>query len=73
MILSCRWAGSVTHEETETHVDEVTFPKYKALFNITITIFSLSPVWDVEWLKIPYAQRQDFTVQETNKEPRPGW
>ena len=55
MILSCGWAGSVTHEETEIHVDEVTFPKYKALFNITITVFSLSPVWDVEWLKIPYA------------------
>lgn len=61
----------MTREKTEIHVDEVTFPKYKALFNITITVFSLSPVWDVEWLKIPHAQRQDFAVQETNKEPPP--
>ena len=37
----------MTPEETEIHVDEVTFPKYKALFNIKITLFNLSPVWDV--------------------------
>ena len=38
----------MTHEETEIHIGEVTFPKYKALFHITTTVFSLSPVWDVE-------------------------